>query len=626
MDFSPTETMDHPQKDLLECLLELQQLSLLDEKKARKLELLLMWESNGMLDEQMALSAASNPLFNEYIQNPPSNLAHNSNLLASYGSFNSPSFPDQNPPSNHAYTNVHSELAFTPFDNSTFTNLPQNQPEQRHQPARSSLAMPSQDAAYTHTQTPARVAATPGSPHADDNAHADAAAIVPRPNTVLPPPGIHGLRFESYPAASTASDHLFRAPVNATDDDDVVEVELNKKRHVRSLIDALRCDSYMPAPYEWRGDKNQMVSLTEERKDDWVVWQDRALNSCRSWMKMPGIDVKLECVAWEIFEEILKVHRTGAKLSKLTKARKSGKCSQRVQEAVQALRDWALVRLNMINNHKIPNFAANPKGYAHKVYCYRRNNSGRAVEADAEGEADATGVTGAGGVQGDRRATENGAIAHQCMQAIEVTKRKRKADEAAKEAVNGQQKEKAVAKTKAKPISGLPPSMRDQTSAYNRSPTSRPEPGQFAQYGTMAPPPPPFNDDNHELGGLSGSSASFTPAGLPGHSDNGITAGTNLTFANSIGNNSLETPMNHNPYEALMNHNPYETLMNHNAYGSNQATYGTQTQRHREEEVDHQGRSAAALDVAVPGAMPMQPFQTQSGMPGGNKKKKQRKE
>jgi hypothetical protein len=377
MDFSPTETMDHPQKDLLECLLELQQLSLLDEKKARKLELLLMWESNGMFDEQMALSAASNPLFNKYIQNPPSNLAHDSNLLASYGSFNNPSFPDQNPPSNHAYTTVHSELAFTPFDNSTFTNLPQNQPEQHHQPARSSLAMPTQDAAYTHTQTPARVAATPGSPHADDNAHADAATIVPRPNTVLPPPGIHGLRFESYPAASAASDHLFRAPVNATDDD-VGEVKLNKQRHVRSLIDALRCDSYMSAPYEWRGDKNQMVPLTEERKDDWVVWQDRALNSCRSWMKMPEIDVKLECVAWEIFEEILKVHRTGAKLSKLTKARKSGKSSQRIQEAVQALRDWALVRLNMINNHKIPNFAANPKGYAHKVYCYRRNNSGRA--------------------------------------------------------------------------------------------------------------------------------------------------------------------------------------------------------------------------------------------------------
>jgi hypothetical protein len=248
------------------------------------------------------------------------------------------------------------------------------------------------------------------------------------------------------------------------------------------------------------------------------------------------------------------------------------------------------------------------------------------VEADAEGEADATGVTGAGGAQGDRRATENGAIAHQCMPAIEVTKRKRKADEASKEAVNGQQKEKVVAKTKAKPISGLPPSMRDQTSAYNRPPTSRPEPGQSAQYGTMAPPPPPFNDDDHELGGLSGSSASFTPAGLPGHSDNGITAGTNLTFANSIGNNSLETPMNHNPYEALMNHNPYETLMNHNTYGSNQATYGTQTQRHREEEVNHQGRSAAAFDVDVPGAMPIQPFQTQSGMPGGNKKKKQRRE
>lgn len=273
----------------------------------------------------------------------------------------------------------------------------------------------------------------------------------------------------------------------------------------------------------------------------------------------------------------------------------------------------------MINNHKIPNFAANPKGYAQKVYCYRRNNSGRAVEADAEGQADATGVTGTGGVQGDRRATENGAIAHQCMPSIEVTKRKRKADEAAKTAVKGQQKEKAVATTKAKPISGLPSSMRDQTSAYNQPPTSRPEPRQSARHGIIAPPPPPLNDINHELGGPFGSSASFTPAGLPGHSDNGLVAGTDLTFSNSIGNSPLD------PYETLTNNNPYG-LMNHTSYGSNQATYGTQSQRRREGEVNHQDRPAAALDAAVPGAMLTQSFQTQGGMPGKKKNKKQRKE
>ena len=138
--------------------------------------------------------------------------------------------------------------------------------------------------------------------------------------------------------------------------------------------------------------------------------------------------------------------------------------------------------------------------------------------------------------------------------------------------------------------------MRDQTSTYNRPPTSRPESRQSAQHGIIAPPPPPFNDINHDLSGPFGSSASFTPAGLPGHSDNGLIAGTDFTFSNSIGNNPLD------PYETPTNNNPYE-LMNHTSYGSNQATYGTQSKRRREGGVNHQGRPAATFDAAVPDTM-----------------------
>jgi hypothetical protein len=39
-------------------------------------------------------------------------------------------------------------------------------------------------------------------------------------------------------------------------------------------------------------------------------------------MKTPNIDIKLECLAWEIFEKILKVHRIGLTLPKKSKGSK----------------------------------------------------------------------------------------------------------------------------------------------------------------------------------------------------------------------------------------------------------------------------------------------------------------
>jgi hypothetical protein len=55
------------------------------------------------------------------------------------------------------------------------------------------------------------------------------------------------LRFDSFQAASAATDLLFRAPVKipasaSPTDDDVSEVEQRKRLHVKSLIEALKHD------------------------------------------------------------------------------------------------------------------------------------------------------------------------------------------------------------------------------------------------------------------------------------------------------------------------------------------------------------------------------------------------
>jgi hypothetical protein len=661
--------MDFPQKDLLDCLLLLQIHGPLDEKLSRKLEHLQRLQSGGMIDEQVIMSATfDGPVFNGDHQNPPSSLAYNShqNQLASYGIFNDPSLNHfQTPHSNPAYTNDQIESASFPFETPTSKNLNQDQSEQR-QPFRNSLTVSTPDAAHAHAQRSVIIAATPGSPPPDDSAHADAEAIVPRANSALPPAGLNGLRFDSFEAASAATDLLFRAPVKIHDptDDDVSEVEQRKRLHVKSLTEALKHHGFMPPPDEWRGERNKTAPLTKENKEDFTTWQEDEREKVRAWMKMPTIDVKLECVAWEIFEEILKVHRTGAIFSNKSTGR-TRKCSERVQEAVETLRDWANVRLKAIKFDKIPNFAANPQGYAHVTYTNRRCNSKRLSKKQQEaadrkadgsaavGEADeigkggeagkpveaskkssTVGATATDGKKSSRGASENGAIAHQCMPPVEVRKRKRAA-EAAKASVTGQQGKGDVAKTKVKPIQALPSSVNEHGSAFAGEvtpmvptpfPTGRPhhysgsprtEPTQPARYGTMAPPPSPSNNDYSLAGSFR--SSNLIPAGVPGFNANDLAAGTYLTFGNSTGNNPHINNNSHNSYGSG------QTLYGDPTLYSSQTLLGTQNQRHRQGEAHHEGCPAAAFDAAAPGVKPAQPSPVQGGMPGGSANKRQRR-
>jgi hypothetical protein len=92
----------------------------------------------------------------------------------------------------------------------------------------------------------------------------------------------------------------------------------------------------------------------------------------------------------------------------------------------------------------------------------------------------------------------------------------------------------------------------------------------------------------------------------------------------------------HNPHSPAPLATPQSETTTINTYGGDQALYsdhmpydnqmmyGTQHQRHREADVNDQGRPAAAFDAAASLAVPAQPFSTQGGMPGGNVNKRQR--
>jgi hypothetical protein len=704
--------MDHPERDRLDFLLSLQTDSLLDEQTGPELEFLQQLYPTGLMDELSAVQDPSgdftytgdynalawptdlnNSPFDNDHQNPASNLNHNGgqNVLASSATLDNPSFRNyyENPRSNLAHHNSDqtalassTTLNNPPFNSHhqdsapTFThtnyqsnlasaspliNLSLTNQSEHHHPARNTSAIPIPNAAHAHTQRSTSIA-TPGSPQAGDASGAGAAAIVPRAMPSGPhPPEADGLRFTSFETASAATDLIFRRPVKVVLDD-VAEVDKNKRHHVKSIIEALKHDDYMQAPYEWRGDRNKTVPLTEIQKANWYKWQDKERKKVRLHMKMPKIDIKLECVAWEILAEILKVHRSGVKLSKQAIGSKSRKCSQRVQDALKIMRDWANVRLELINGDKISEFAGNPEGYATITFRSVRNNSNRkrgkktadggadgsdeGSEADGsdeegeDGEDDEAGVTTPAvatypsAVQDSRGASENGAIAHKFMLPKEVTKRKRKAEDAAK-ATKDQQKKKPVADTNTVRARGLPTLVNKHGLSsmftgrpYNFSGTSQPEP---VHHGSMAPPPTPI-DDPYGLGGSFETWADDLFNGVPGRSVNSLAAGTRSTFGafaksdtnspfinNPLSNNPLSNnPLSNNPLSNNpLNSNP----LNANTYGGDQTLDGTQNKRHREGETHHQGRRAAA----VPGAIPAQPVQTQGGMPEGGAKKKQRR-
>jgi hypothetical protein len=290
------------------------------------------------------------------------------------------------------------------------------------------------------------------------------------------------------------------------------------------------------------------------------------------------------------------------------------------------LRAWANVRLKAFNCDKIADFAANPTGYALTAYTARRGNIKRKIKEEqrkkAEAEANeanrtggavetgkaaekvgAIGATGTGSKKGCRRASENGAIAHQFMPATEARKRKRKTTQDAKAEVDGEQQVQqgavtAVENTQTMPTQGLPiwAALVDQRGSTFSSmvPSSMSAPGQepsnYAHNGSMAP-----------------------PTGMFAHGVSGLAADTDFTFASFIEGNPFIT------------NNIHETT-----YGSapslhdDQMPVITQHKRRRAENVDHQGRPATAFDAAVPAAMPPPLFPTQGGMPEGRPSKKRK--
>lgn len=185
-----------------------------------------------------------------------------------------------------------------------------------------------------------------------------------------------GLQFNSYADAFAFTEHLFRSKLKKIPHDDVDEVERQKRVHVLSIVNALKANDYVLPPPESKRKKTGSAPLTDTEKAVWRKWQGNAKQVVQVNLDQPNAAAKVELRAWQVFEEIIKIHRAGFRMSNQA-ADEKFKCSERVASALQAIKDFAIVRKKLIEGDNIPDFCVAPDKYARTTIGSLWNNSSR---------------------------------------------------------------------------------------------------------------------------------------------------------------------------------------------------------------------------------------------------------
>jgi hypothetical protein len=95
---------------------------------------------------------------------------------------------------------------------------------------------------------------------------------------------------------------------DALNDDDVDDVERDKRIHVSSIVDALKSnDVFLPPP---ESKKRGTVATTPAQKANWQTWQESAKQVVEINLSQPHAEELVELRAWEIIEEMIKIHQS----------------------------------------------------------------------------------------------------------------------------------------------------------------------------------------------------------------------------------------------------------------------------------------------------------------------------
>lgn len=237
------------------------------------------------------------------------------------------------------------------------------------------------------------------SSHGSPVQHAGAQTIAHLPNAELSSSENDGLIFNSYAHSVAERQKVFGRTVTCTEDD-VEEVDQHKDEYVLAILKALTRKDYLPPPESRKATKKDecddtMIKTSEDDKAKWVKWQKNGQDDFEAHLKMiergAGPDWS-ETVhrAWEIFNEIMKIHRQGFQLIKENAKQvkdKTLKCSERLEEAVRVLKEYARIRAKVVKGQNILEFCISPESYVHVTIAASKNNSGRPLRNNPVGDA-----------------------------------------------------------------------------------------------------------------------------------------------------------------------------------------------------------------------------------------------
>jgi hypothetical protein len=261
---------------------------------------------------------------------------------------------------------------FFPSTAASYNFNPSHDNQYQFNPTIVPSAAASSDPDQTRPQGLPGIADVPSAAYMGSSSPIDATTIAPGATVTMLPPAADGLRFESYEAAFSTVDPMFRDPITIKDDD-VLEVVQHKRTHVKSLVDAMRHGGFMSATDYKNTELGRNQTVDPQAFD---YWQNGASEIVEAHLTMPRVGEKIECVAWEVFEEIVRVHRTGFRFTK-EKADVMAKCSKRIEDAVGVIRGFALIRQKLLERGNINDLATNPKAFASVIAQYHRSNCKR---------------------------------------------------------------------------------------------------------------------------------------------------------------------------------------------------------------------------------------------------------
>ena len=149
-----------------------------------------------------------------------------------------------------------------------------------------------------------------------------------------------------------------RVPLNIANDD-VHEVKANSEGWVRKGMAALlRTDYLAPPNYKKNG-----KAVTREEKAKWIRWQDDQVAKMRQILEKEDVVRDAEALAWDLLEKVINVHELGYFPSSTQRhgPDKESKCAKRLQDAIDIIHDYTIVRTGMfLSPKRLEDFVRNP--------------------------------------------------------------------------------------------------------------------------------------------------------------------------------------------------------------------------------------------------------------------------